>query len=99
LLEIFWVARKELDWVADDGEVAKIGNGVDVVAESERQLYGLEPFHFRCAVQGPGVSPAQVPKPAAAISGVTFCAVVRRGSAPCFTSRRISSTSPFFAAR
>jgi Protein of unknown function (DUF1552) len=54
LLEIFRVAGKQLERIADDGRVAEIGDGIDVIAQLVSKLDGFQPLGFRRSVQRPG---------------------------------------------
>ena len=46
-------------------------HGIDVIAQLESELDGLDRSLSGTPVSGPGLSPSQKPSPAAAISGVT----------------------------
>ena len=74
--------------------LAIVVDGIDVVAEFERDLHCLQDF-----ASVPASSPGErVPSPAATINGVALSAFGMSGSAPSAASVRINSASPLRAA-
>ena len=98
LVDVERVVEQGVFGIAFHRVVAEIGGRVDVVAQLERQLDGLEPLRFGDAGERAGRLAFPVVEPAAAISGVIPSAFGIFGSAPCSASRRMYGASPLWAA-